>query len=95
MSEASIAVEVVYGTGPQQQVLRALTVPVGSSVRHVIMRSNLLAEFPELDLTEDVGIFSKRASLETKVQAGDRVEIYRSLKIDPKQARFERVRKKR
>jgi putative ubiquitin-RnfH superfamily antitoxin RatB of RatAB toxin-antitoxin module len=41
-----------------------------------------------------VGIFGKRAPLDHPLADGDRVEIYRPLAIDPKEARRRRARKR-
>ena len=41
------------------------------------------------------GIFGKRAQLETRLSPGDRVEVYRGLAIDPKEARRRRAARKR
>lgn len=45
-------------------------------------------------VSESVGIFGKKVSLDTQVYPGDRVEIYQALKIDPKEARRQRASKK-
>ncbi len=86
-----ITVEVAYAS-EQEQVLIPVVITSGSTVADVITASGLLQQFPELDLQGNVvGIFSKRVKLHDVVQSGDRVEIYRPLKIDPKQARRERA----
>ncbi len=41
------------------------------------------------------GIFGKRADLDARLCEGDRVEVYRPLIVDPKEARRRRVEKKR
>lgn len=45
-------------------------------------------------VSEGVGIFGKKVSLDTQVHPGDRVEIYQALKIDPKEARRQRASQK-
>lgn len=88
-SADSIRVEVVYAR-PDVQRLVALDVPTGTTMMQAVERSGLLAEFPEIDLTmAPMGIFSKREdSPATRVLApGDRVELYRPLEMDPKEAR--------
>lgn len=61
----------------------------------LIEQSELLQQFPELSLdTMSVGIFSKKATLDTVLQDGDRVEVYRELTIDPKEARRLRSKSK-
>jgi len=61
-----------------------LEVPDGSTVREAIERSGLLPQFPEIDLnTQAVGIFGRIVKLDTRVNDGDRVEIYRPITADP------------
>ncbi|WP_108260431.1 RnfH family protein [Mangrovicoccus ximenensis] len=62
------------------QVWIRIEVPDGSTVREVIERSGLLAQFPEIDLeVNKVGIFGAVAKLDKPVKEGDRVEIYRPI----------------
>jgi hypothetical protein len=86
-------VEVVYAT-PGAQRLIALTVTPGATVADAIEASGILREFPEIDLRVNrVGVYGQLARLGDVVQAGDRVEIYRPLQADPKEARRQRARK--
>ncbi len=86
-----IAVEVAYAR-PDEQKIIALEVEEGSTIETVIDRSGILLLFAEIDLAQQkVGVFSKIKQLSDKVKAGDRIEIYRSLTIDPKEARRKRV----
>jgi putative ubiquitin-RnfH superfamily antitoxin RatB of RatAB toxin-antitoxin module len=63
-------------------------------LRDAIEGAGILTVFPEIDLeVNPVGIFSKARKLTDGVKEGDRVEIYRQLTIDPKEARRKRVRK--
>lgn len=51
--------------------------PEPVSVADALVRSGLLARFPDLDVSQHkVGIFGKPCAPETLVSAGDRVEIY-------------------
>jgi putative ubiquitin-RnfH superfamily antitoxin RatB of RatAB toxin-antitoxin module len=43
----------------------------------------------------DVGIFGRRVALDAPLADGDRLEIYRPLALDPKEARRRRARKLR
>ncbi|WP_138468619.1 RnfH family protein [Poseidonocella sp. HB161398] len=62
------------------QVWMKIEVPEGATVREVIERSGLLAQFPEIDLeVNKVGIFGAVAKLDKPVKEGDRVEIYRPI----------------
>ena len=90
-----IHIEVAYAL-PQEQVIIPLEVeetpPI--TVEDAIRRSGILERYPEIDLeVNKVGIFSKLAGLDQTLQPGDRVEIYRKLIADPKQARRQRAEK--
>lgn len=90
---SNILVEVAYAT-PNKQLIIALEVASGSKVADVINQSSILEHFPEINLThQKVGIFSNLCELTDKVKAGDRIEIYRPLLIDPKEARRLRAEK--
>ncbi len=82
------AVEVAY-LSSDEQVIIGLDIPQNTNILKAIQLSKLLEKFPEIDLAKNkVGIFGKIASLETMLNPGDRVEIYRPLLIDPKQKRL-------
>ena len=80
---------------PSQQILLTIEVTLPCSVREVIERSGILTQCPQIDLTiHAVGIWNEKVTLETLVQAGDRIEIYRPLLMDPMTWRRQRVKKK-
>ena len=79
-------VEVVYALARRAEIA-SLTLPAGATVRDALARCGLAAG-------SAVGIFGKRAALDTVLSEGDRVEIYRPLEIDPKEARRRRARKR-
>ena len=77
-------IQVVYAN-PARQFWVYISVPEGATVRDAVMRSDVLRQFPEIDLeTQKLGIFGKLSSLDTPLADGDRVEIYRPLIADPK-----------
>ncbi|MEM9243701.1 MAG: RnfH family protein [Pseudomonadota bacterium] len=87
-----ISVEIAYAR-PDRQFLQTVDVLPNATIEDAIRTSNILNQFPEIHLDNiSVGIFSKKATLNTRLSDGDRVEIYRPLLIDPKQARRQRVR---
>jgi putative ubiquitin-RnfH superfamily antitoxin RatB of RatAB toxin-antitoxin module len=89
-----ITIEVAYAR-PDRQVILSLQVPEDTTIETAIKLSGISKYFPEIDLqTIKVGIFSKPVSSSEKLNAGDRVEIYRPLIIDPKQARLLRAKRK-
>jgi putative ubiquitin-RnfH superfamily antitoxin RatB of RatAB toxin-antitoxin module len=96
-SANEIHVEVAYA-GSARQFMKELTLSAGSSVEQAIRASGLLDEFPEIDLTQQrVGIFGELVRLDEHLHGGERVEVYRGLIADPKEARRRRaqVKKKR
>ncbi len=88
-------IEIIYA-GAEQQTIIQYQVVEGCTVEKAILQINLLAQYPEIDLLQHkVGIFGKMVPLNLQVQAGDRVEIYRPLLVDPKQARKQRAKSKK
>jgi len=89
-------VEVAYAT-PERQEIVALSVAEGTTAFAAAEQSGITALFPEIKLeTVAMGIFGKvvKNPAEHPLREGDRVELYRPLKIDPKQARLNRAKKK-
>jgi hypothetical protein len=61
-----------------------LEVPDNSTIEETINLSGVLKLYPEINLSsQKVGIFGKIAALDTPVNDGDRVEIYRQITVDP------------
>ena len=90
-----VEIEVVYAA-VDRQVLLAVAVAPGTSLRAAVQVSGIAAQFPELNLADcPLGIFGKVvADAEVRaVQAGDRIEIYRPLLADPKEVRRLRAAK--
>jgi putative ubiquitin-RnfH superfamily antitoxin RatB of RatAB toxin-antitoxin module len=86
-------VEVAYAK-PDEQALLSVELEEGATAEAAIRRSGVLERFPEIDLeTGKIGIFSKPCKLDQVLRAGDRVEIYRPLIADPKEARRQRAAK--
>ena len=86
-----VRVEVAYAR-PDEQVLIAIEVESGTTVKQVIERSGIAVRFPEIEkIPAGVGIFGRRTALDAIVQDGDRIEIYRPLIADPKVARRTRA----
>jgi uncharacterized protein len=82
-----MTVEVAYAL-PQKQWLIAITVASGTTALQAIQQSGLLMQFPEIAIEKfKIGVFGKVVHRDQVLQAMDRVEIYRPLIADPKQAR--------
>lgn len=72
-----------------------LEVPDNSTVEEVINSSGILSSHPEINININrVGIWGKKCSLNSKIQAGDRIEIYTPVIIDAMQARRLRAKNK-
>jgi putative ubiquitin-RnfH superfamily antitoxin RatB of RatAB toxin-antitoxin module len=91
MAEKEIGVVIAYAL-PDHQWLIDVSVPPGTTVRGAIEASGLLAHAPGIDLDATrVGIYGKLSTLDTVVRASDRIEVYRPLIADPKDARRRRA----
>ena len=94
MAEAPILQVQVCVALPSQVILRKLTLSAGATIRQAIIESKILNDLPELELgTCKVGIYGKLKTLDTALRNQDRVELYRPLLADPKDARRKRVRR--
>lgn len=90
--ETNIDVEVAYAL-PEGQKIIALQVVLGTTAYEAALQSGIDKAFPGLDIEgSDMGIFGKAVKpRDYQLQAGDRVEIYRPLIIDPKEVRKNRA----
>jgi len=91
VNDELIEVEVAYAR-PDEQVILPLRVPPGTTVDQAIRQSGILDRFPEIDpVAVKVGVFGKVGRPDQVLGPGDRVEIYRPLIADPKEARKQRA----
>jgi putative ubiquitin-RnfH superfamily antitoxin RatB of RatAB toxin-antitoxin module len=91
VAERRIKVEVAFAK-EKEQTLLPLEGEAGMTVQQAVERSGVLSQFPEIDLAVNkVGIFGKLVKLDQPLETGDRVEIYRPLIADPKEARKKRA----
>lgn len=85
-----IGIEVAYAD-THQQVVIPVRLEAGSTVLQAIIASRITSESRDIpcitELNNRVGIFGKLVRLDALLQEGDRVEIYRHLRQDPKEAR--------
>ena len=86
-----MAVEVVY-VAPERLHRVSLRVPLGSTLGFAVSASGLLEQCPELDPEAwGMGVFGRRREADCPLRPGDRVELYRPLRVDPKEARRRRA----
>jgi uncharacterized protein len=80
-------VEVVYSAAARQVDLVALVMPAASTVREALMACGLLERHGLGVDAVRCGVWGRRCDLAQVLRDGDRVEIYRGLTVDPKEAR--------
>ena len=80
-------VEVVFALAEKQELL-VVALPDGSTVGAAIERSRLARQFPDIDFdTLQAGVWGKPTARGHVVREGDRIELYRPLEMDPRDAR--------
>ena len=91
MAVLMIEIQVVFATC-SRQVMIGLEVAEGTTIAESVEQSGIRAQFPEEDIGQlKFGIWNKVRSSNEVVSEGDRVEIYRPLEADPKEARRRRA----
>ena len=94
-SSNSISVQVAFASS-RKQVIVDLSLKEGASIAEAILESGICARFPEIGPdTLQAGVWGKIRSRDYPLRDGDRVEIYRELKADPKDARRDRASAKK
>ena len=90
--EQSIEIEVIYALS-DNQIIRQLSLPIGTIARQAVELSGIIGIFPEIDLSKNkLGIFGKLVGADAVLRNRDRVEIYRPLIVDPKERRRRRAK---
>ena len=82
-------ITLLYASAPRTVHELALQVPEGCSLGQALALCGWLERFPEM-ASLPAGIWNHKAGRETALREGDRVEVYRRLRVDPKVARRER-----
>ncbi|NKC00179.1 MAG: RnfH family protein [Pseudomonadales bacterium] len=87
--QTTIGVSVVYATPAEQKVVM-LELAAGDTIENALAAAQ--SHLPELDLsTHTVGVYGTVQDRSVVLSDGDRVEIYRPLEIDAKEARRRRA----
>ena len=86
----AIQIEIAYAE-PGRQFLRRLELTAGVTVAQAIDASGLAHEFAIDTAMLVAGVWSKVIPRDALLRDGDRVELYRPLKADPKEARRRRA----
>ena len=102
MAEHTIEVTLCWSLGPRHVQEQSLKVPEGSSVQAVLdqglalwlQSQGAVADVALSSLKfQQPGIWGRKVPWTHGVQAGDRIELYRALKVDPKVARRQRFKR--
>ena len=99
-SDDTLEVSVVASLAPREVLSVRLTLLVGATVADALERSRLLVDHPTLrELAAQpsgeagvigaltIAVWGRAAAPDRVLDAGDRIEIVRPLKVDPKEAR--------
>lgn len=83
----TISVEVAFAL-PDKQALVEIELADGATVNDAIVQADLKSQFPDYDFGKlPVGVWGHPVSRDHRLEEGDRVEIYRALKLDPRDTR--------
>ena len=88
----TIRVSVVYAD-PQRQITREVEIRSDASVEDAIAASGILRELPSDFTPAGIGIFGSKVARDARLRDGNRIELYRPLQIDPKEARRKRAQR--
>jgi putative ubiquitin-RnfH superfamily antitoxin RatB of RatAB toxin-antitoxin module len=72
---------------PRSEKIYSLELPEGATVQDALAKAGIVAR--------SAGIFGEQVAPGTRLREGDRVEVYRPLSIDPKEARRRRAVRRR
>ena len=89
--DAELQVEVIY-VDVARSFNKSLLLPAGSRVADALAASGIERELGAVN-PQRIGIFNRPCTRQTFLRDGDRVEVYRNLQVDPKQARRMRAKK--
>jgi putative ubiquitin-RnfH superfamily antitoxin RatB of RatAB toxin-antitoxin module len=87
-----IRVAVVYAD-PQMQIEKWVDVSAESTVGEAIAASGIADSLPPGFTPAAIGIYGRIVDEHHRVRDGDRIELYRPLVVDPKEARRRRAQR--
>jgi len=94
MASAELTIEVVYAAAPHDVRAVSLELQEGATLADAVRESGLLTGLSaEVADALKPGIWGRAATLDTRLREGDRVELTRGLRVDPKEARRQRYRR--
>jgi putative ubiquitin-RnfH superfamily antitoxin RatB of RatAB toxin-antitoxin module len=92
LNDAPLAIEIAYAEA-HSEIVKKFQLPAGSCVADALRLAALDSDFAGIDLENSaIGIFGRLARGDQPLRPGDRIEIYRPLAVDPKEARRTRAK---
>lgn len=88
-------VEVVYCPQPGIAQVVPLRLSAGTTLAEAVQQSGLMPEHGLAPETVKVGVWSRVRDMQSELRDLDRVEIYRALQVDPKEARRQRYKRQK
>ena len=82
----TLKVEVVHAL-PRHEKIVSVVLPEGATVQDALLKTGMNFD-PRF-----LGVFGEPVTPETRLSDGDRVELYRPLRLDPKEARRRRAKR--
>jgi putative ubiquitin-RnfH superfamily antitoxin RatB of RatAB toxin-antitoxin module len=89
MAPAEFTVELLHSPEARRVDHLSLTLSQGATVADALSAS---AWFDMSVFSMAVGIWGRKVALNEPLREGDRIEVYRGLRVDPKEARRQRYR---
>lgn len=86
-----VKIELVYVAKDSAVFQIKMELKKGTTVGQALIESGLYSRYPETK-EMPVGIYAQRVSQDVLLKDGDRIEVYRSLELDPKEKRRQRAR---
>ncbi|ENN99197.1 MULTISPECIES: RnfH family protein [Pseudoalteromonas] len=88
-----ISVEIVFAL-PTKATTLTVEVAQGTTAEQAVIQSGIIEKCPEIDPTAlTLGVWNRTVKEHYELKDGDRIEIYRPLIADPKDARRKRAEK--
>ncbi len=94
-AEGALRIEVAFSPAPREVQVATLELPPGSSVGDALRASGLLEQHGLAFDGQACGVWGRPQLLGSLLRDGDRVELYRPLAVDPKEARRLRYKRQR
>ncbi|MDR7095620.1 RnfH family protein [Hydrogenophaga laconesensis] len=86
-------ITLMHAPAPREVVEDVLDIPEGTTLGEALQQAGWLQRFPDIQSGSlATGIWGRKAGWDWVLREGDRVEVVRGLRVDPKVARRERFK---